>query len=142
MTSLVTDVKSFQCPNCSRYINDTMTSCKYCSSPLDVQTVSNAVENQDLINDAYNKANNIRILAGALITTFFLSLIPFIGILFAIAHYLTFFGVPILLAYWFIKFGSIKTTDPEFKSAKNFCWTALFIWLGYIAFAVILEILF
>ncbi len=142
MTNITTDIKTFQCPNCSQYINDSMTSCKYCSTPLDMQSISDAIENQELLNNAYNKANNIRILAGAMITTFFLSLIPFIGILFAIAHYITFFGVPILLIYWVIKYSGIKTPDPTFKEAKKFCWTALFIWLAYVAFAVIMEILF
>ena len=138
----MTDVKSFQCPGCSQYINSLMTSCKYCSLPLDLQTLSSAVENQESVNNAYSKAINIRILAGAMIATFFLSLIPFIGIIFAIAHYLTFFGVPILLAYWVIRYSRIETTDTEFKEAKKFCWTALLIWLGYLAFAVVREILF
>jgi uncharacterized Tic20 family protein len=138
----MSDLKAFRCPNCQEFINNLMTSCKYCSIPLDVQTLSSAVGNQDTVNNAYNAASNVRILAGVMVTFYFLSFIPFMGLLFSIAHYITFFGVPLLLLFWLIRYGSSKTTDPEYKEAKKYCWTALFIWLGFIAIRVILILLF
>jgi hypothetical protein len=108
-----------------------MTSCKYCSIPLDVQTVSSSIGNQDKANNAYNAASNIRILAGTMVTLFFLAFIPFIGFIFSIIHYIAFLGVPFLLLFWLIRYRSLKTTDPGYKDAKKYCWTALFIWLGF-----------
>lgn len=134
-------IKAFPCPSCGQFINDSMTACKYCFAPLDMEIISTAVEEQVVVNDAFNKANNIRILAWALITTFFLSLIPFIGLLFAIVNFISFLGVPILLLHWVYRYGSLETADASFREAKKFCWTALFIWLGYLAFDIILRIL-
>ena len=137
----MSDVKAFQCPNCQKFINNLMTSCKYCSIPLDIQTVSSAVGNQDTANNAYNAASNIRILAGAMVTLFFLAFIPFIGFIFSIIHYIAFLGVPFLLLFWLIRYGSLKTTDPGYKDAKKYCWTALFIWLGFVVLRVVLIFL-
>ncbi len=113
------DLKAFQCPNCQNFINNLMTSCRYCSIPLDIQTVSSAISNQDTANNAYNAASNVRILAGAMVTLFFLGFIPFIGFIFSIIHEVTFLSVPLLLLSWLIRYGSMKTTDPSYKEAKN-----------------------
>jgi hypothetical protein len=137
----MSDVKAFQCPNCGQFINSLMTSCKFCSVPLDPQTVYNAVNVQDKVNDAYNSASNVRILAGAMVTLFFLSFIPFLGFFFAIAHYVAFFGVPIFLIYWVVRYSGLKTTDAGYKDAQKYCLTALFIWLGFIVLRVVLTLL-
>ena len=94
----MSDVKAFQCPNCRQFINNLMTSCKFCSIPLDAQTVANAVSNQDVVNDAYNSASNVRILAGAMLTFFFLSFVPFLGLFFSILQ---------TLLYWLIMMAAI-----------------------------------
>ncbi len=135
------DLKAFQCPNCQNFINNLMTSCRYCSIPLDIHTVSSAISNQDTANNAYNAASNVRILAGAMVTLFFLGFIPFIGFIFSIIHEVTLLSVPLLLLSWLIRYGSMKTTDPSYKDAKKYCWTALFIWLGFVVIRVVLIFL-
>lgn len=134
-------MKTFQCPNCSQFINDSMTECKFCSTPLDAQFVSQAVENQDKVNDAYNAASNLRILAGVLVSSFFLSFIPFLGLVIVWLFRVVFIGLPFMLIYWQIRYGRIKTSDQDFKQAKKYWWTALAIWLAFIVVTIIFVIL-
>ncbi|HEY0657072.1 MAG TPA: hypothetical protein VGD05_01285 [Pyrinomonadaceae bacterium] len=134
----MSDFKVFQCPNCQQFINNQTTTCKYCSVSLDAQTISAAVESQDYVNDAYNSASNLRILAGVLVTAFFVRLIPFISIFGNVLFLIIFFGLPLLLIFWQIRYGRIKTTDKEFKQAKKYWLTSLLIWLIFPGLFVII----
>lgn len=135
------DLKAFQCPNCQQFINNSMSSCKFCAMPLDMQTISNAVVNQHDVTNAYSLASTIRVLAGLAIMLYFLSYIPFIGFLIYIVHWLVFLAVPVLLIVWLIQYSGLRTTDPEFKEAQKFCLTAFFMWIGLIVLRVVLFIL-
>jgi hypothetical protein len=135
-------MKTFQCPNCNQFINDSMTECKFCSTPLDPQVVSQAVENQDKVNDAYNAASNLRILAGVLASSFFLSFIPLINLVVAWIFRIIFIGLPFMLIYWQIRYGRIKTSDQDFKQAKKYWWTALGIWLIFLAVTIFFVMLY
>ncbi len=73
------NVSTFPCPNCHEFISTSMTTCKYCSVPIDPQAASTAVELQDKVNRACNDASLVRNLAGAMWVFFFVRLIPIIG---------------------------------------------------------------
>ena len=73
------NVSTFACPNCHEFISTSMTTCKYCSVPIDPQAASTAVELQDKVNRACNDASLVRNLAGAMWVFFFVRLIPIIG---------------------------------------------------------------
>ncbi len=127
----MSDLKVFQCPNCKKFINNTSTVCKYCSLELDLELISSLVTNQEKVDTAYNSASKLRIMAGTMWAFFFLSLIPFWGFVFSWAFYVVVILIPVLLVVWYVRYGSLKTLDPEFNTAKKYIYTAFFIWLIY-----------
>lgn len=56
----MSDIKTFQCPNCQQFINDSMSVCKFCSAPFDAQMISTAVANQEKVNNAYNAVRTLQ----------------------------------------------------------------------------------
>ena len=138
----MSEMSTFLCPNCKKFINSTMTVCKFCDVELDPATITASVENQEKVNAAYNSASRIRILSGALVTFFLLSFIPLFGLFAGIGFYIIFFAIPFFLAYWAIKYSSIKTHDQDYKTAKKYLLVALLIWLAfpavYVAFLTLM----
>lgn len=137
----MSDYKTFRCPNCKELVNNTMTSCSHCSLELNEQTVSDSIATQERINSAYNSANNVRILAGAMWAFFFFSFLPFIGIIGRLGFYMAFVGVPFWLVVWMIRFGNINKSEPNIDEARKFLLTALGIWAIYPVLYVVLIIL-
>ncbi len=129
----MSDIKTFQCPNCQQFINNLMNSCKFCLIPLDDQIVSMAATNQEEVNKAYNAASNLRILAGALATFFFVGFIPFLGIIASIGHLIILVALPFILIYWVIRYSRIETNDEDYKQAKKYWLTSLIIWIVFFA---------
>lgn len=125
------ELKVFQCPNCKQFINNTVTVCKYCSVELNDELIARSVADQERVNAAYNSASKLRILAGAMWAFFFFGMIPFIGYVASWVFYVIVILIPILLIVWYTKYSSLKTVDPDFKTARKFLYTAFFIWLIY-----------
>jgi hypothetical protein len=137
------DVQTFLCPNCKQFINSSMTVCKFCNVELDPATIVAQIETQDKVNEAYNSASRIRILAGALFTFFLLSFLPFVGFIARYAFYIMFLAVPVFMLVWAIKYSGTRTHDPDFKTAKKYLWVAMFIWLAFpVAYVILLTLLF
>jgi hypothetical protein len=123
------NVSIFPCPNCHEFISSSLTTCKYCSVPIDPQAASIAVELQDKVNNACNDASLVRNLAGAMWVFFFLRLVPFFGLLATVGMYLLFLIAPIRLIMWQVKFGRIQTADLDYKRAKRKILVALGLWV-------------
>lgn len=132
--------KTFQCPNCQKYINNTMTSCRFCSTPLDAETIAAEVAGQEKLNDAFSSANSLRLAAGALPTFLIIGFIPFLGFFAGIGHILVLIGLPFLIIYWQLKYGSITTADKDYQLAKKYWKQSLGIW-GFFAVVQALLIL-
>ena len=137
----MSDLKVFQCPNCKKFINNTSSVCKFCSFELDAEMISRLVSNQEKVDTAYNSASKLRILAGMMWVLFFLSLIPFWGFVFRWIFYVVAILIPVLLIVWYVRYGNLKTLDPEFNTAKKYLYSAFFIWLIYPVINVIFLIL-
>jgi len=135
------NVSTFPCPNCHEFINTSMTTCKYCSVPIDPEAASSAVELQDKINRACNDASLVRNLAGAMWVFFFVRLIPFIGLVALIGLIILFFFVPVRLIMWQVRFGGIQTADVDYKRAKRNVLVALGLWLLMLIVPVVLMFL-
>lgn len=147
----MSDMKTFICPNCKKFINSTMTACKFCGFELDPAFIADAVNNQEKVDSAYNSASKTRVLAGAMVTFFLLSLVTgfvpafgtFVSIILSFGFYIMFIAIPIFLIYWAIKYSGLKTHDPEFKTAKKYVWTAFFIWLAFpVVYVALLTLAF
>ena len=123
------NVSTFPCPNCHEFITPSVTTCRYCSVPIDPRAASTAVELQDKVNSACNDASLVRNLAGAMWVFFFVHFIPIIGYVAFIGMILLFLLIPIRLIMWQVKFGGIQTADLDYKRAKRKILAALGLWL-------------
>ena len=135
------NVSTFPCPNCHEFISTSMTTCKYCSVPIDPQAAGTAAELQDKTNRACNDASLVRNLAGAMWVFFFVRLIPFIGLVATVGMYLLFLLVPVRLIMWQVRFGGIQTADLDYKLAKRKILVALGLWLLIIIVSTVLTFL-
>jgi hypothetical protein len=99
-----------------------------------------AVEAQNKINKACDEAGWLRAFTGAMWVFFFVRLVPFIGFIGLIGLAMTFFSTPVWLAYWWLRFGRIKTADVDYARAQRNCLIATALWL--LMFAVFIVPIF
>jgi hypothetical protein len=138
MSSLTTNARrTLPCPNCGEMIYSDSTQCRFCSTPLDAQAAEAGAKAQQQINDACNYAKWIRNFAGAIWVFFLIGLIITAG---QLAFLAGIFLVPISLILWQIRYGRLKTDDPDYKKAKRDCMAALFLWLPAMLLQLVLWI--
>ena len=111
-------LRTFRCPNCNEMINDSMKECRYCSVPVDPGVAQLIADKQDQANQACSDASYLRTATIAMYVFLFLSLVPFIPLV-SPAFYIVFVVVVVLLIRWQIKFGGLKSTDPDYQAAKR-----------------------
>lgn len=128
MASMFGDLRTFPCPNCNEIINTSMEKCGFCSAAIDPALAQAAAEVQEKVNDAYNDASIIRNMAAVMWVFFLVRFIPFVSIVGWIGMLGLMGVVPIKLILWQVKFGRIKTADPDYKRAKTNRTIALLIW--------------
>ena len=58
-------------------------------------------------------------MAWSLLTFFVLVLFPFLGLVGIVGFWFLRVAIPVMVVRWWIKFGSIKTDDPDFTRAKR-----------------------
>ena len=73
----------------------------------------------------------MRILAGLVIAFFALSFIPFLGIVGVFGYWFLLVAVPVMEVRWWVKFGTIRSDDPDFRRAKRAMLIAVGIWLFF-----------
>lgn len=117
--SLAPEVRVFPCPNCRETINTSMQVCPFCSAPVDHATAEQAAAETSKVSQACSDASYLKIMAWALLTFFALGFVPFLGLMGAAGLWFLRFAIPFMVIRWWIKFGSIKTADPDFAGAKR-----------------------
>ena len=125
---MLSQLRTFRCPNCNEMINDSMQLCPHCSVPLDPAIVGLVAERQEKANQAYSDASFLKTAALAMFVFLGLSLIPFVPFVYW-GFVLTFVVVLVLLIRWQVKFGSLLTNDSDYKLAKRSKNIALVLWL-------------
>ena len=120
--------KTFRCMNCNEMVNESMQQCPFCKVTIDQQTAIAAAEVQDKANQAYSDASYVRTAAIAMWVFLGLSFIPFIPLV-AWAFVVTFLVVMVMLIRWQVRFGGLKTADPDYIKAKRSRNIALVLWL-------------
>ena len=115
---MITNPRTFPCPNCNEIINDSMTQCRYCSVPVDPGIAQLIADKQERANQAYSDASYLRTAAIAMYVFMGLSFIPFIPLV-GWAFLGTFIVVVVLLIRWQVKFGSLQTSDADYKTARR-----------------------
>ena len=114
------------CPNCGQMIYSDAPKCRFCSTLIDRQTAEAAANVQGQVNEACNHAKWVRNMAGAMWVLLVISFILTVGTFGVLAF---FFLIPVYVVYWQVKFGSLKTVDPDYQKAKRDRLMALILWL-------------
>lgn len=124
-----TQPQVFPCPNCGEIINDSMTTCRFCSVAIDPEAAAAAAQLQTRINRAYSDASFLRSAAGAMMVFLGLSFVPIIQFLTYWGFIITFFVVLVLLVRWQVKFGRLPSSDVDYRRAKRMRTVSLLMWL-------------
>ncbi len=135
---MLSQPRTFRCPNCNEMINDSMKECPFCSVALDSGVVALIAERQEKANRAYSDASFLRTAAVAMFVFLGISLIPLLGIVYW-GFLFTFVGVLVLLIRWQVKFGSLITSDDDYRLAKRSRNVALILWLVAIPLGFIIR---
>jgi hypothetical protein len=133
--------QTFPCPNCGEIINDSVNTCRFCSTPVDPNAAASAAELQSRVNRACSDASFLRTAAAAMFVLLAVSVVPFVSLITYFGFILTFFVVLVLIIRWQIKFGRLQTTDDDYKRAKRLRTVALILWLVAIPLFVVRDIL-
>lgn len=118
--------RTFRCPSCNEMVNESMQKCKFCDVPIDHQAALAAAAVQDKANEAYSDASYARTAAVAMWVFLGLSFIPFVPVV-GWGFVFTFCVVFGMLVRWQIKFGGLKTADPDSRgrnargTSRSFC---------------------
>jgi hypothetical protein len=133
----------FACPKCGEMINTSMVQCAYCNAPVDPQWAAFAANAQATIASAFNYANNIMNVARALVVTFVVSLIPFLGLA-GWAFLVLLFAFPIMVLIWLSKYQwglqGIDKNHEDLKQARRRIIKASIIWGVMLFLRLALEI--
>ena len=122
------ETHTFPCPHCNELINDSMRECRFCRAPIDPRAAHAAGELQARVNQACSDASYTASAAYVMLALLVLSVLPFIPLVW-VAYLLTFFTVILMVVRWQLKFGDIKTGDPDYQRALFSRNVALVLWL-------------
>jgi len=117
--SLSSTVQVFPCPNCRETINTSMPQCPFCSTPIDHTSAEASAAETSRISQACSDASYLKIMAWALIPSFLVLFVPLFTMAGVLALWFFRFAIPIMVIRWWIKFRNIKTSDPDFASARR-----------------------
>ena len=126
----------FPCPRCRQMIFSDARKCRFCAATLDRRAAAEGVDLQNRVNAACNQAKILRYSAGAMWTFFLIGLIPFLTPI-GLASNVMFFGVPISLIYWQVRFGNLQSDDKDYARAKRDRNIAFLMWAPAMAFEVV-----
>ena len=129
--------QTFPCPNCKEIINDSMERCRYCNAPVDRRAAAEAAYLQSRVNQACSDASYLKTAALVMWAFLGLSFIPFIPLV-GWAFLITFVVVLVMVIRWQMRFGRLKTEDPDYPRARRSKNLALLLWLGalFVAFVI------
>jgi NO-binding membrane sensor protein with MHYT domain len=99
-------------------INDSMTQCRYCSTPVDPAVAAMIAERQEKTNRACSDASYLKTAAIAMMVFLGLSFIPFIPLVYW-GFVITFVAVLVLFIMWQVRFGALVTSDPDYQRARR-----------------------
>lgn len=120
--------RSFACPSCKEFINDSMRECRYCGAPVDPAIAASIAGVQEKVNQACSDASNMRHTAVVMMASLGLSFIPFVPLV-GWVFLFTFVIVIALFIRWQLKFSGLVTNDPDYGKARRAKNTALVLWV-------------
>ena len=134
--SLSSTVAVLPCPACKQTINTSMQICPFCSATIDHAAAPASAEVFARVNQAISDAGYLKVMAGAIGAFFLVSLLPLVGGLGNLGFLFLAVATPVMAVRWFVRFGKLTSTDPDFNSARHAAIAA-----GIVSAAVLLAIL-
>jgi hypothetical protein len=119
LLSLSSTVAVFPCPSCRETINTSVERCPFCSTQIDRAAAEVSAAATSRISEACSDASYLKVMAWTLPTFFLLIFVPFLSLAGVVGLWFLRVAVPVMVVRWWIKFGGIKTTDPDFARAKR-----------------------
>jgi hypothetical protein len=117
--SLSSEVRVFPCPNCRETINTSMQQCPFCSTLIDHAAAETAAADTARVSQACSDASYLKIMLGTLIAFSVILFVPFLGLVGLIGFVFIKYAVPVMIIRWWIRFGRLKTDDPDFRNARG-----------------------
>jgi hypothetical protein len=117
--NLSSAVHVLPCPNCRETINTSVRQCPFCSALIDPAAAEVSAAATSRISAACSDASVLKIMAWMLVPFFFLQIVPFLGLAGMGGFWSLRVLIPAMVIRWWIRFGSIKTDDPDFARAKR-----------------------
>jgi len=122
--SLSSHVHVFPCPNCRETINTSMQECPFCSTPIDGAAAETAAAETSRISQACSDASYLKIMLGILLPFGVLIFVPILGMIGLFGFVFVKYAILVMTIRWWVKYGKIKTTDPDFSKARG---TTIFV---------------
>ena len=117
--SLSSAVQVFPCPNCGETINTTIQQCPFCSAPIDRAAAEQSAAATSRISQACSDASYLKIMLSVLIPFGVLIFFPFLGLAGLVGFVFLKYAIPVMTIRWWVKYGRLKTTDPDFSKARG-----------------------
>jgi hypothetical protein len=139
--NLSSGIEVFPCPNCRETINTSMAACKFCGTPIDRNAAEQSAAETTRISAACSDASYLKIMAGLLLPFLGLMFIPLLTLVGVVGLWFLRVAIPFMCVRWWIKYGKIKTTDPDFSNARGTAiWVSVvgllaLIWLAFSVFS-------
>jgi hypothetical protein len=131
--SLSAAVAVLPCPNCKETINTSMQHCPFCLIPIDRAAAEASAAATSKISQACSDASYLKIMLGILIPFAAIIFFPFLGLAGLVGFVFIKYAVPVMVIRWWIKYGRIKASDPDLRSARK---TAILV--SVVSFLVLL----
>jgi len=117
--SLSSQVHVFPCPNCRETINTSMQQCPFCSTAIDGAAAETAAAETSRISQACSDASYLKIMLGMLLPFGILIFVPLLGMIGLFGFVFIKYATLVMTIRWWVKYGKLKTTDPDFSKARG-----------------------
>jgi hypothetical protein len=135
--SLTPAVQVFPCPNCRETINTSMAACNFCGKLIDQAAAEQAAADTTRISAACSDASYLKVMAGLLLPFLGIMFIPLLSLIGVVGPWFLRLAIPFMCVRWWVKYGKINTTDPDFSNARGTAiWVSVVgviavIWLSF-----------
>ena len=119
----------FECPNCKQTIDTSSRECRFCSATIDPADAEAAAAKMARINRACSDASYLKIAALCIPAFLLIYLVPFMGLLGVVGVIFLEIAIPIWILLWCFRFLSIRSEDPDFRSAKKTVVIVAIVWV-------------
>jgi len=122
-------------------INDSMTQCRFCSTPIDPGIAQQIANTQEKANQAVSDASYLRTAVIAMWVFLGLTFVPFLPVV-SLGFTIVSITAIVLAIRWQVKFNGLQTNDVDYHAARKSWLTSLILLLVAVPVAFIIRPLF